>query len=115
MTLTRQRRRLISLVVSVLVTSLVAPFAEADDYAFLHKGPPFAHVGFLRVEFAVPDATSDDGLDDHCCSCMVCLVTLGESFAPRVPAPQPGEAVDPAMIVLSYLPHLPRVFHPPIA
>jgi len=111
----RPRRRVLRLVVSVLVTLLVAPFAEADDYAFLHGGPPTAHEGFLQVESAVPDATSDDGLDGHVCSCLVCLMTLGESFEPRVPAPQPGEAVDPATIAPSCVPHLPRVFHPPIA
>ena len=112
---TRPRRRVVRLVVSVLVTLLVAPFAEADDYAFLHGGPPTAHMGFLRVESAVPEATSDDGLDGHACSCTVCLMTLGESFAPRVPTPQPGEAVHPAMIVFTCIPHLPRIFHPPIA
>jgi len=112
---TEFRRRVSRLVVLVLVTLMVAPFDEADDYAFLHTGPETAHAGLLLEKTNAPEAASDDGMDAHVCSCLVCLVALGESFAPLVPTPQPGEGINPVIAFLSYTPHLPRIYHPPIA
>ena len=108
-------RRILRFVALLVVTLLVSPVAVADDYAFLHTGPATAQKGVLHVAWEPPDALSDEGADSHVCTCLVCLVTLGESFAPLVPAPQPGEVLDSSNVVLSHAPHIPRIFHPPIA
>ena len=110
-----QTRRL---VVLALVIFLVAPIAGADDYLFLHHGGPTAtHPGPVRVGLDAhePGAGDADGVDSHACSCLVCLVTLGESFAPWMPTPQPGHTLRPAAVVVSYASHLPGIFRPPIA
>jgi hypothetical protein len=106
-------RRLIRLVVLLLATVMVAPFDEADDYAFLHAGPATAHAGLTIGKPEAPVATSEDGEDCHTCSCLVCLLSLAESFTPEVPAPRRGGAVDPVFVVRSCSAHLPGIFHPP--
>lgn len=115
MTHTAAQRRVLRLVVLVLATVMVAPFDEADDYAFLHAGPATAHAGLTIRNPDAPAAVSDDGEDCHTCSCLVCLLALGDSFTPEVPAPQRGEAVGPVFLVLSFTSHLPGIFHPPKA
>jgi len=112
------RSRILRLVVLVLAVFLAAPIAGADDYSFLHHdGTTAMPLGPMRAgldthEHGVVDV---DGLDSHACSCLVCLMSLGESFSPGMPPPQPGHALYPADVVFSYASHLPGIFRPPIA
>jgi len=89
------RRRVLFVVAIVLVGLMAGPIDECDDYDFFNAGSAAAH--------------------QNVCSCLVCVLTTNDTFAPVLEAPQRGEAVETVPSVLCSSAYLPGIFRPPIA
>jgi len=102
------RRRVLYVVVIALVGVMTVPIDECDDYAFFHTGAAAA-----QAEVPVDDSSAPD--HQHVCTCIVCVLTTNDTFAPLIQAPQRGETVAAVPAVLCSSAYLPAIFRPPIA
>jgi hypothetical protein len=110
------RRRVLFVVVIALVGLMAAPIDECDDYAFFRTGPATAHAGLPEEARDDLHARPCDGNSHlHVCSCLVCVLTTDDAFAPRLPAPQRGEKVSPLPVAPVSTGYLPAIYHPPIS
>ena len=94
----------------VLVATISAPFAEADDYSFL------APSSALSAEMGITDAMLEDDADSHeICSCKLCMAALREE--PSLPSPPRRAEEQPNSMPLILTPSnfYSEIFHPPSA
>ena len=102
------RRRVLFVVVIALVGLNILPIDECDDYEFLGAGAVSAQ---MEITAGDPDGSTHA----HVCSCIVCLLTTNDTFAPRLPAPRRGELVTVVAVEPSSSTDLSGIYHPPNA
>lgn len=103
-------RRTMTVLALIVVTTMSAPLAGADDYSFLSVP------GALPIEVGAPVAMEDDDTDSHdFCSCQICMEALGEE--PYLPASLRGTGEQPNYMSLNIKPSnfCSEIFHPPAA
>jgi hypothetical protein len=111
-----RRSRILMVVVVALAGLMAAPIDECDDYALLNPRAVSAHAGLPDVAGEDTCGDSEDHTDhSQHCTCVVCDLAIDDSFAPSFPPPQRGDTVPPARAVALSSPHIPVIFHPPIA
>lgn len=98
----------------VVVFLLATPLQAADDYSFLSPQHLYGGYEIISEIISVP---MEDGGSDHkkCCSCAICMESLGESFAPKIEPPGLWVLLNSTSLnVVSSL-YRPGILRPPIA
>ncbi len=114
-----ERRRTFDLAAALLVVFVAVSVGDIDDYdmhAAAAMRSPFNTSMTLNAMADISSATSDSGSDsEHVCACLLCVLTLADSFGPRVVPPSAGQLSPPVVAGIAGSPHLSEVFHPPSA
>lgn len=112
------RRLAFDLAAALVVVFVAVSVADIDDYD-IHSQATLTAFDFSPASAATPELLQpkdDSGSDPgHHCSCLLCVMTLPDSFRPRIAPPAPGKLSMPPAAAVAGSPHLSEVFHPPPA
>lgn len=103
---------------TLLVVLLTVSVADIDDYDMHSQAmrsplkTSMSWNAIVEISSATSDAASES---EHACACLLCVLTLPDSFGTRVLPPSAGRLSTPIVAGTAAFPHLSEVFHPPSA
>lgn len=111
------RRRSFDFAVALLVVFVAVSLADIDDYD-MHSQATLTAFDFSPPSAETPEIfqAEDPGSDpSHHCACLLCVMTIPDSFGPRITPPSRGKLSMPLPAAVGGSPHPSEIFHPPSA
>jgi hypothetical protein len=104
------------LAATLLVVVVAVSVADIDDYD-MHSQATLTAFDFSPASAATPEIlqAKEDSDSGHHCSCLLCVMTLPDSFGPKISPPFPCKLSTPPSTAVAGSPHLSEIFHPPPA